>query len=151
MPTIGRVVSHLIFNFRELKTTFKYYKNYFKNNKIAPWIKLNSMITLQQFDTALKIIIDYKQQLENGIIINKPEENYIDIQKKITTNTFFVLQNYFKDYHNFDLDWKSLSKMDIEVLQAINFKILRSYRGFGEKAEKKLREIILSNTSEMGS
>lgn len=151
MPTIGSVIIELISNFRALKITFKSYLYYFKNNKIALWIKLNIMITSQQFDTALKIILDYKQQLENGIITNYSEENYVNIQKKITSNTFFALQNYFKDYHNIDLEWKSLTKMDLETLQAINFKKLRSYRGFGDKAEKKLKEIIFSNTPDAGN
>ncbi|MGV1013150.1 MAG: hypothetical protein ACOYBS_11955 [Flavobacterium sp.] len=100
------------------------------------------MITLQQFDNALKIISDYKSQLEKGIFEDKPTNVLVDIQKKMTNGIFFVLQYYYSDIYNINLEWKDLKTMDLKLLKALDFKILHGYRGFGKSAEIKLKNTI---------
>jgi hypothetical protein len=102
------------------------------------------MITPQQFDNALKIIADYKYQLENGLINESSRAKFVDIHKNIKTKTFYVLQNYYKDVLNLNLERSDLKKIEIYTLQKIDFTILRGYRGFGRVAEYKLKEVIES-------
>lgn len=100
------------------------------------------MITLQQFDEALKTISDYKLQLENGVFQNAPKGITVDIQKKISKHTFLVLQNYFVDHLNQDLKLENLKAIELETMNTIDFKKLRMYRGFGIMAEKRLKNTI---------
>jgi len=99
------------------------------------------MITFQQFDNALKIIVDYKLQLESGDE-NKSLVVYVDIQNKISKNTFFTLQLYYSDILEKKLEWKDLKVMELEQLKSIDFMKLRRYRGFGSAAELKLINAI---------
>jgi hypothetical protein len=102
------------------------------------------MITSEQFDEALKIIIDYKTQIESKNINSKLDITFVDIQKNISTNTFFVLQTYFKENFNEHIDWNSLKKMDLDKLERIDLSILRMYRGFGKISEDNLKKLIHS-------
>jgi hypothetical protein len=100
------------------------------------------MITSKQFDKALKIIYEYKSQLDNGLIVSVPKPVLIDIQNKISKNTFFILQHYFEDHLKQTLEWKDLKEMDFEILQNIDFIKLRPYRGFGRISENRLTDMI---------
>lgn len=100
------------------------------------------MITSEQFDEALKIIIDYKSQVESKNINNNLNITFVDIQKNISTNTFFVLQTYFKENFNEHIDWNSLKKMNLDKLERIDLSVLRMYRGFGKISEDKLKKVI---------
>lgn len=102
------------------------------------------MITSEQFDDALKIIIDYKTQVESKNINNSLNATFVDIQKNISANTFFILRTYFKEQFNEHIDWNSLKKIDLEKLETIDFSILRNYRGFGKASENKLKKLIYS-------
>jgi hypothetical protein len=99
------------------------------------------MITSLQFDNALKIIVDYKLQLERGSD-NESIVIQVDIQDKISKNTFFTLQLYYSDILEKKLEWNDLKAMDIEQLKSIDFIKLRRYRGFGAIAEFKLLNVI---------
>lgn len=110
------------------------------------------MITSQQFDNALKIIVDYKLQLESGLTESNINNNqYINIQNKISTRTFFILQSYYKEVYNSNLKWESLKAMNLSELKSLDYNLLRNYRGFGIKAEKKLKDVIISNCPETES
>ena len=100
------------------------------------------MITSEQFDEALKIIINYKAQVESKNINNNLNSTFVDIQNEISTNTFFILQTYYKEKFNEHIDWNSLKKMDLEKLKKIDLSILRMYRGFGKISEIKLKKVI---------
>jgi hypothetical protein len=100
------------------------------------------MITSQQFDDALKTISDYKSQLEKGLIVSVQKPILIDIQNKISRNTFYTLQHYFEDHVKQTLEWNDLKAMDFEILQNIDFMKLRRYRGFGIMAENRLTDMI---------
>ena len=79
------------------------------------------MITSLEFNTALKLISDYKLQIDEQLLeselINK---RTVNIQKNIKKQMFFVLQLYYKDYYNLDLNWNDLIEMDADLLRKIN-------------------------------
>lgn len=100
------------------------------------------MITSLQFDEAIKIISEYKSQVENRLI--KEKVILVDIQDKITLNFFCILQHYYEDILGKQLEWDHLKSMELDELKAIDFNCLRNYRGFGLISEKKLRNLIYS-------
>jgi hypothetical protein len=105
------------------------------------------MINLQRLDEALKLILAIRTQLEKELQQNNSEEIYICIQNKISPNTFWALQNYYKNYYNINLEWKDLKVMSLEKLNSINYENLRLYRGFGVKSEIKLSKLLESYTN----
>ena len=98
------------------------------------------MITSLQFDEAIKIISEYKSQIENRVI--KEKVIFVDIQDKITLKLFYILQLYYTDILDKKLEWFHLKSIELDELKALDFKCLRRYRGFGLISEKKLRNII---------
>jgi hypothetical protein len=100
------------------------------------------MITIPQFDHALKVVLDYIKQLENETNSHSLFNDYLDIQNDVTHNTFCVLKGYYKEVYNIDLEWSDLKKMSIYKLRDLDFDKLRMYRGFGVKSEFKLRRIL---------
>jgi hypothetical protein len=102
------------------------------------------MITSHEFDLALKIIVGYKAQLENVRVENKIEVDKIDIQNKINKNTYFILQNYYRDEFNVHIEFEDLKAMDVKFLKSIDYKKMHRYRGFGKVAEFRFKEILES-------
>jgi len=100
------------------------------------------MITSLQFDDAIKIISEYKSQVDNGVVEIKEKVILVDIQDKISKNFFFVLQFYYIDILDKKLEWNHLRSMELNELKAIDFLYLRRYRGFGLISEKKLKNLI---------
>lgn len=100
------------------------------------------MITSLQFDEAIKIITDYKSQVENGVVKIKEKAILVDIQDKITFNFFLILQHYYEDILGKKLEWNHLKSMELDELKYIDFNCLRNYRGFGLVSEKKFRNLI---------
>lgn len=101
------------------------------------------MISQEQFETAIKIICDYEVHLENEIN-NKSKDRFVNIQKKITSNTFRVLKSYFSSTYGIDLEWSDLKVMNLELLKSLDYKMLRMYRGFGVLSENRLKSLIES-------
>ena len=90
------------------------------------------MITSLEFDAALKIISDYKIQLDNKIIENEHLiSRKINIQKSIRNSTFIALRNYYSDNYSLTLEREDLSNMDVLLLKGIDYKKMSGYRGFG--------------------
>lgn len=102
------------------------------------------MITYEQFDNALKVIVAYKTQVESKNLNTKLNTTYVDIQKYISKNTFFILRNYYEEQFNEHIDWNSLKKMDLEKLERIDLTLLRTYRRFGKISENKLKKLFVS-------
>jgi hypothetical protein len=100
------------------------------------------MVTLQQLDEALKLILQFRAQLQKENQHYNSEEIYIYIQNKISPNTFWAIQNYYSDFYNIDLEWDDLKAMSIDKLKLLNYERLRLYRGFGVKSEMKLRKLL---------
>lgn len=90
------------------------------------------MITSLEFDAALKIISDYKIQLDNKIVekTNVIPQN-INIQKSIRNSTFNALRYYYFENYNITLLREDLINMDVLLLKGIDYKKMSSYRGFG--------------------
>jgi hypothetical protein len=102
------------------------------------------MITSQQFDNALKIIADYKAQLETELFQDSSTVEFVDIQKIIKMSKFYVLKNYYNDILNENLEWSDLKKINISTLEKLDYSHLRQYRGFGKVTEQKLKELVKS-------
>jgi len=102
------------------------------------------MITSKDFDEALKIIFEYKYQLDNESISIKPKPVFVNIEYKISDRTFFILQHYFNQHLGMLLERKDLRSMDLETLKNIDFMKIRNYRGFGKTAEERLKNAIES-------
>jgi hypothetical protein len=90
------------------------------------------MITSLEFDAALKIISDYKIQLDNKIV-EKPHvmPQNINIQKSIRNSTFNALRYYYFEYYNITLSREDLMNMDVLLLKEIDYTKMSRYRGFG--------------------
>ena len=102
------------------------------------------MITSKDFDEALRIISEYKYQLDNELISIKPKPVFVNIQYKISERTFLNLQHYFNDHLGKLLERKDLKSLDLETLKNIDFMKIRNYRGFGKTAEERLKNTIES-------
>jgi hypothetical protein len=109
------------------------------------------MISPEQFDNALRLIINYTSQLENRINNEKSSELYVNVQNKISLNTFKVLKSYYSSSHGIDLEWKDLKEMSLEKLKLIDLEKLRFYRGFGLKSENKLKKILESYINDINN
>ena len=102
----------------------------------------SEIVTSKQFDEALKTVSDYMVQLKNGISTIVPAIVNVNIQQKISSHVFHVLQLYYKEHLNQILEWENLKAVDLETLKNIDYKILRRYRGFGVIAEIRLKKTI---------
>ncbi len=105
------------------------------------------MITLQEFDGALKLIENYRLQLQDQLEDKEIKCDVIhirtiDMQRHMKISLFNVLRNYYKHELGIELKWDDLKTMDIDVLNNIeNHKLLR-YRGFGIIALDKFNELM---------
>ena len=95
------------------------------------------MITQLRYKKALKIVLDYQNQLE----IAKSNSN---------TTTIFKLEDYFrkdavKAIHNCYYDTFGVYKehISLEDICQLDIKRLYLFRGFGQKAEMKFKELML--------
>lgn len=95
------------------------------------------MITQLQYKKALKIVLNYQDQLE----MVKSDSN---------ATTVFKLENYFrsdavKAIHNCYYDTFGIYKeyISLEDVCQLDIKKLYRFRGFGQKAEIKLKELML--------
>ena len=91
------------------------------------------MITSLEFDAALKIISDYKNQSDNNKIVENSNltARKINIQKNVRNSTFNALKNYYFDNFNIPLVREDLLNMDVQLLKKIDYKKMSGYRGFG--------------------
>jgi hypothetical protein len=101
------------------------------------------MVTYYEFENAIKIVLEYMVQLENEIQIVQKKQSIVNIQNKISKNTFWVLKNYYDDTYNINLEWDDLRHMKIDKLMLLDFEILRTYRGFGLKSEFILKQLLM--------
>jgi hypothetical protein len=100
------------------------------------------MVTYQQFENAIEVVIDYMSQLENEIQAGQKKQNFVNIQNKISKNTFWVLKNYYDNTYKINLEWDDLIHMNLDKLKLLDFETLRTYRGFGLKSEMILKQLL---------
>lgn len=103
------------------------------------------MITTEEFENAMQLILDYKLQTDKILYENNIDFLKINIQKKINKSTFLFLQRYLNLELNIKIEWNDLKAIDVNILKNIDYVKLREYRGFGQKAEYKLKEVIKLN------
>lgn len=94
------------------------------------------MITQLQYMKALKIVLNYQDQLEM-------------VKSGSEVTTIFKLENYFRSdairaIHNCYHDTFGIYKeyISLEDLCQLDIKKLYRFRGFGQKAELKLKELM---------
>ena len=105
------------------------------------------MITLQEFDGALRLIESYRLQLQ--VQLEEKVSNTlavppltINMQQYTKTSLFNALRNYYNYELGIELKWNDLKSMDIDVLNNINFNKLLRYRGFGIIALEKFKNLL---------
>lgn len=103
------------------------------------------MITKIEFDTALKIISDYKIQLEDDLNENTTKSNKtVNIQNDIKDDiTFRVLKNYYRREFKIELKSEHLSQMDFMLLASINYYELAGFRGFGKVRLNNFKKLMV--------
>ena len=107
------------------------------------------MITLQEFDGALRLIESYRLQLQEQLeekTLNNPAipQLTVDMQQYTKTSLFNALRNYYNYELGIELKWDDLRRMEIEVLNNINFSRLLRYRGFGLIALENFKILLVS-------
>lgn len=96
------------------------------------------MISLLQYKKAVATVKNYEtQQLENGSIANTLE---FKLEEHFRSNAVRAIYNCYSATYG-----EPLGPLSLEQLIKLDLKILRRYRGFGEKAEAKLIELIQNN------
>jgi hypothetical protein len=105
------------------------------------------MITLQEFDSALKLIANYRLQLQDQLEGKENKNIYIpkrtiNMQRNTKISLFNVLRNYYKHELGIELKWDDLKTMDIDILNNIDSHKLLRYRGFGIIALDKFNELM---------
>ena len=105
------------------------------------------MITSLEFEIAIKLISDYKTQLEHDLnIIAKYSVRKINIQNELQKSTFKVLQKYYFHEYNIDLKNETLSNMDVSLLESINYEKLKGYRGLGRVRLYNFQKLLVSHS-----
>jgi hypothetical protein len=105
------------------------------------------MITLQEFDGAIKLIEKYRLQLQYQLENKEISRDMIrirtiDMQRNTKISLFNVLRNYYKQELGIELKWDDLKTMDIDILNNIDDHKLLRYRGFGIIALNKFNELM---------
>jgi hypothetical protein len=89
------------------------------------------MITSEEFDIALKLIVDYELQLDEHSILDVLAKNQkINIQENIKERTFRVLQKYYHLYYATRLQWEDLKAMDRHLLETIDYDKMKLLKGY---------------------
>lgn len=92
------------------------------------------MITTLQYKKALKIVSGYESQSKT--LKSTTSKDFI-LEKHFRTNAVKAIYNCYKD--TFGIQKEKLSLQDLKLLDIKN---LYRFRGFGPKAEEKLKELI---------
>lgn len=103
------------------------------------------MITSLEFEAALKIISDYKIQLENNLNHKTASsEKTVNILNDIEDETTLrVLKNYYRSEFKIELKREDLSEMDFTLLASINYYKLEGFRGFGKVRLNNFKKLMV--------
>jgi len=104
------------------------------------------IITSEQFDLALQLIAEYKQQLDNQLKNVLSNEEKIDIQGDIKESAFRVLQRYYRIYYVTKLQWEDLKCMDRQLLENIDFDKMKLLKGYERMSLFKLKKLMISHS-----
>jgi hypothetical protein len=103
-------------------------------------------VTLDDFFSAIEVISNYKEQLEEGIAKkNSINSRKINISNNVNPAAFKALANYYKMEFDKNIDKQDLASMDVTYLEKINYKLLLQRKGFGKTAENKFKQLMYSH------
>lgn len=108
--------------------------------------KEKTMITSQEYDVALKVIADYKLQLDNQLKEVLVKNQKINIQEDIKENTFRVLQQYYQLHYVKRLQWEDLKTMDRHLLETIDYDKIKLLKGFGHMSLFNLKKLMIAHS-----
>lgn len=104
------------------------------------------MITSEQFDIALKVVVSYKTQLvmelEDALQI-RPQR--IDISGDLREKAFKALQTYYDLHYSIVIGRDDLAYMDRHLLAGIDYNKMRYIKGFGRSAVYNFKKVMLSH------
>lgn len=100
------------------------------------------MISSEEFDDALQLILAYKLQLQVELNLNAKKPT-INLQHYLTKSTFKILQFYYRSEYEIQIDWSDLKNMESHLLSKINFNKLSGLQGIGKVAVSNLKEILV--------
>ena len=105
------------------------------------------MISKLEFKKALKIVAAYKMQVEQDL--HKSTIAYrrtINIQNDISEYTFRVLQLYYIEEYEIDLEKDNLKSMDVRLLACINYDKLKKIRGYALMNINNFKKLMISHS-----
>jgi hypothetical protein len=105
------------------------------------------MITSADFDAAIKLISEYRDQMVNIVKENNSsKDKTINIKKQISSGTFKALREYYKNEFGMLLDDDHLATMNVKLLSTIDCDKLLNTRGFGKAGLKNFKKLLNSNS-----
>lgn len=104
------------------------------------------MITSEEFDLALKLIADYKLQLDKQLKDAFVDTEKINIQGEIKESAFRVLQKYYQLYYLMKLQWEDLEAMDRHLLVTIDYDKMKLLKGYERMSLNKLKKLMISHS-----
>ena len=109
-------------------------------------------ITNNEYKEALSLVVNYKKQNDSNskpLDFLLPKGRVIDLSGKISDSMFSVLVNYYKIQYQLEINKSDLSQMYANLLAAIDYQLLQTYRGIGNLGILKLRKIIENNLEQL--
>lgn len=102
------------------------------------------MITSLEFDIAVRLIADYKLQLDKELkdVLNRNHK--INIQGDIKESTFRVLQKYYQIHYATKLQWEDLKAMDRQLLETLDYDKIKLLKGYKRMSLHNLKKLMLS-------
>lgn len=108
--------------------------------------KEKMMITAEEFDMAIRLIADYKLQLDKQLREILVRNQKINIQVDIKENTFRVLQQYYQQYYAKKLLWEDLKAMDRHLLETIDYDKMKQLKGYGQMSLFNLKQLMIAHS-----
>lgn len=102
------------------------------------------MITLSEYIAALRVIASYQEQVGNESVAEVAGNSVqINIQNDITLKMFRVLQMYYEQNYDIDLEWNDLVAMDVCLLASIDFGKMKDIRGLGSVSVYQFKKLFV--------
>lgn len=103
------------------------------------------IITSEEFDLAVQLIIDYKSQLDKELKKALVRNQKINIQGDIKESTFRVLQKYYQIHYATRLQWEDLKTMDRQLLESIDYDKIKLLHGYKRMSLYNLKNLLIAH------
>ena len=103
------------------------------------------IITSEEFDLAVQLIIDYKSQLDKELKKALVRNQKINIQGDIKESTFRVLQKYYQIHYATRLQWEDLKAMDRQLLESIDYDKIKLLHGYKRMSLYNLKNLLIAH------